>query len=248
MPDYSLLAEKEVLAQLNTTPSGLTSSQAAERLQIYGLNKIREKEGINPLLLLLSQFASPIIWVLIGAMVISFFLNDIVECLVIAIVVIMIAVLGFVQEYRAESAINSLKNMLVPLSVVIRNGREQEVKSSEIVPGDLLILRNGEKIPADCVLIEERELRVNESVLTGESMEVKKQAAKGESHSDENLIFMGSYIVNGRGVVKVLHTGMNTKFGKIAETLTTIKKEETPLSKKLQPRTKAYGLVRGQAP
>src|SRR3989344_7884215 len=92
MPDYSLLAEKEVLAELKTTPSGLSYVQAAERLQIYGLNKIREKEEVNPILLLLSQFTSPIVWILIAAMVISFFLNDIVECVVIAIVVLMIAI------------------------------------------------------------------------------------------------------------------------------------------------------------
>src|SRR3989338_4167193 len=222
---------------------GLTTKEAEGRLLQYGLNEIKDISKTTYLKILLRQVRSNfIIYLLLVAMAISFFVGKSVTAYTILAVILMVIIVGFIQEYRAESAINSLKNMLVPLSVVIRNGREQEVKSSEIVPGDLLILRNGEKIPADCVLIEERELRVNESVLTGESMEVKKQAAKGESHSDENLIFMGSYIVNGRGVVKVLHTGMNTKFGKIARLISTTEKE-LPLQKKVNNITKYIAVM-----
>ncbi len=222
---------------------GLTKKEAEKRLEQYGLNEIKDISKTNLLKILLRQIKSNfIIYLLIVAMLISFFVGKSVTSYTILAVISMVIIIGFIQEYRAEKAISALKGMLVPFSIVIRDGKEQEVQSANIVPGDVLILRNGDKIPADCILLEEQELRVNESVLTGESKEIKKIAGNEKRYSDENLIFMGAYIVNGRGVAKVLHTGMSTQFGKIAGLISTTEKE-LPLQKKVNKIAKYMAII-----
>ncbi len=212
---------------------GLTKQEAEMRLAKHGLNEIKDVSKTTPLKILLRQIKNNfVIYLLVAAMVISFFVGKDVTAYTILAVVSMVVAVGFVQEYRAEKAINALKKMLVPVSIVIRDKREQEIMSSNIVPGDILILRNGDKIPADCVLLEEMELFVNESLLTGESKEIKKNAGSEKKYSDDNMVFMGTYVVNGRGIAKVIHTGMNTKFGKIAGLISTTEKE-LPLQKKV---------------
>ena len=212
---------------------GLTNKEAGKRLGKYGLNEIRDISKTTSLKILLRQIKSNfIIYLLVVAMFISFFVGKSVTAYTILVIIFMVIFVGFIQEYRSEKAISALKNMLVPVSIVIRDGKEQEIQSINIVPGDILLLRNGEKIPADCLLIEEKELRVNESILTGESKEVGKKIGSEKKYTDENLVFMGTFIVNGRCVAKVLHTGMNTKFGKIAGLISTTEKE-LPLQKKV---------------
>jgi len=212
---------------------GLTKKEAEKRLEQYGLNEIKDISKVTPLKILLRQIKSNfIIYLLVVAVLISFFVGKSVTAYTILAVIAMVIGVGFVQEYRSEKAISALKSMLMPVSIVIRDGKEQEVESSHLVPGDILVLRNGEKIPADCILLEEKELRVNESVLTGESREIKKIAGNEKKYSDENLVFMGTYIVNGRAIAKVIHTGMNTKFGKIAG-LISITEKELPLQRKV---------------
>jgi len=212
---------------------GLTNKEAGKRLEKYGLNEIKDISKTTPLKILLRQIKSNfIVYLLTLAMLISFFVGKSVTAYTILAIIFMVVVVGFIQEYRAEKSIAALKNMLVPVSIVIRDGKEQEVQSVNIVPGEILILRNGEKIPADCLLIEEKELRVNEAVLTGESKEISKKIGSEKKYSDENLVFMGTYIVNGRCVAKVMHTGMNTKFGKIAGLISSTEKE-LPLQKKV---------------
>ena len=130
----------------------------------------------------------------------------------------------------------------MPISIVIRDGREKEISSEKIVPGDIIVLRSGEKIPADCLLIEEKELLVNESILTGESREVSKKISKTEKQTDENMLFMGTFIVNGRCTAKVVHTGMNTKFGKISRMISTAEKE-LPLQNKVNKISKYMAIV-----
>jgi len=212
---------------------GLTKKEAEKRLGKYGLNEIRDISKTTSLKILLRQIKSNfIIYLLAVAMFISFFVGKSVTAYTILVIIFMVIFVGFIQEYRSEKAISALKGMLVPVSVVIRNGKEQEIQSTSIVPGDILLLRNGEKIPADCLLLEEKELHVNESVLTGESKEVSKKIGSEKKYSDKNLIFMGTYIINGRCVAKVMHTGMNTKFGKVAGLISTTEKE-LPLQKKV---------------
>ncbi|HLD40302.1 MAG TPA: HAD-IC family P-type ATPase, partial [Candidatus Nanoarchaeia archaeon] len=212
---------------------GLTKKEAEKRLEKYGLNEIKDISKTTPLKILLRQIKSNfMVYLLAVAMFISFFVGKSVTAYTILVIIFMVISVGFIQEYRSEKTINALKNMLVPVSIVIRDGKEQEIQSAIIVPGDIILLRNGEKIPADCLLIEEKELRVNEAVLTGESKEVSKKIGSEKKCSDENLVFMGTYIVNGRCAAKVMHTGMNTKFGKIAGLISSTEKE-LPLQKKV---------------
>jgi P-type Ca2+ transporter type 2C len=205
---------------------GLNSKEAKKKLDQYGLNEIKDTSKTTSLKILLRQIKSNfIIYLLVVTTIISFFVGKHITAYTIIVIILVIIIVGFVQEYRSEQAINALKNMLVPVSVVIRDGKEKEILSSEIVPGDIIILRTGEKVPADCILLEEKELLVNESILTGEAKEVKKTVTTKKDYEENNLVFMGSYILNGRCVAKVLHTGMNTKFGKIAGLISNAEKE-----------------------
>jgi len=141
---------------------GLTKKEAEKRLAQYGLNEIKDLSKVTPLKILLRQIKSNfVIYLLFVAMLISFFVGKSITAYTILVIIITIMSLGFIQEYRSEKAISALKSMLVPISIVIRDGKEQEVQSINLVPGDIISLRNGEKIPADCIILEEKELRVN---------------------------------------------------------------------------------------
>jgi len=204
---------------------GLTGAEAHALLKKFGPNEIQDVHKVSPLKILLRQVEKNfIIYLLFAAALISFFVGKPVTAYTISAVIFMVILVGFIQEYRAEKAISALKKMIMPVSIVRRDGKEKEVDSRELVPGDVIILGNGEKVPADCVLIEENELKVNESALTGESKEVEKE--------ENDMIFMGTFIVNGRCVAKVLQTGMSTRFGKIASMISTAEKE-LPLQNKL---------------
>jgi len=218
---------------------GLTEKEAKKRLKNYGFNEIKEIFHISPLGILLRQIKNNfIVYLLSVAMIISFFVGKSVTGYAILAVIVLVVCMGFFQEYKAEKAIAALKKMIMPVSIVLREGKEVEIPSEKIVPGDIIILRTGEKIPADCLVLEAKELRVNEAVLTGESQEIKKSGSKSEkNYKKENQIFMGTHIMNGRCIAKVLHTGMNTKFGEIAGMISTAEKE-LPLQKKVNDITK----------
>jgi len=213
---------------------GLSKKEASRKLKEYGPNEIKELIHISPFQILLRQIKKNfIIYLLFVAALLSFFVGKSVTGYAIFGVIIVVILVGFFQEYRAEKAIKALKQMIMPISIVIRNGKEIELPSHDIVPGDIIILRTGEKISADCLILEEKELRVDESVLTGESQEIKKIVARKEKdYKKENLIFMGTHVVNGKCIAKVLHTGMNTEFGKIAGMISKAEKE-LPLQKKV---------------
>ena len=206
---------------------GLTQKEANEKLKEYGFNEIRELAHKSLLRILLRQVKKNfIIYLLLVAMIISFFVGKLFTGYVILGVIIVVVFVGFVQEYRAERAINSLKQMIMPISIVIRDGKEKEIPSKEIVPGDIIVLRSGEKVPADCVVLEQKDLKVNETVLTGESKEITKLVVRDfKNYTNENVLFMGTFVVNGRSLAQVIHTGMNTQFGKIAGMISTAEKE-----------------------
>lgn len=217
-----------------TKITGLTSQEAQQKLQEFGINQIREVKRNSAFDILLRQFKKNyILYLLVAAAVISFIVGKSVTGYTLVVVVLAVIFAGFIQEYKAEKAIDALKQMLMPKTRVIRNGKETELLSTELVPGDIILMRAGEKVPADAVVLEESQVRVDESILTGESKDVKKQDSKSvKTDSDEHKIFMGTFIVSGNCVAEVTHTGMNTKFGSIAGMVSTAEKD-LPLQDKI---------------
>lgn len=213
---------------------GLSTLEAQKHLLEFGKNKLEESQKNSALSIFFRQIKKNfIIYLLLVSAAASYFLHEEVTTYVILAVVGVVVLTGFIQEYKAEKAISELKKMIMPTSRVVRDGKEQEVSSEEIVPGDIIVLRTGEKVPADCIVREESNLKANEALLTGESTDVKKIAtAEHEGVSDEHQIYMGSYIVHGRCIAEVVHTGMNTKFGKIAGMISAAEKK-LPLQDKV---------------
>jgi P-type Ca2+ transporter type 2C len=223
---------------------GLGEKEVESRRKESGYNEIQEVSKVTPLQIILRGVKSNyVIYLLLIAAFLSFFIGKNVTGWVIVLTIIAVISTAFVQEYRAEKAVEALKGMMVQTSTVIRSGVELRINSREIVPGDLLVLRSGERVPADCQLIEEKTIRADESILTGESREIEKRVAKNkEDSSRECMLFMGSFITNGRGVARVTHTGMNTQFGKIAGLISKTEKE-LPLQRKINGITKKILII-----
>jgi len=231
----------EAIDRFKTSTEGLTQREAASRLKQYGFNELVSVGKISPLTILLRQFKSVLILILIVATIISLVTDHTLDATVIFAIVLVSATLGFTQEYRAERALEALKKMLSPTAVVIRDGKETTVPAREIVPGDILILREGDRVPADARLIEAISLQTNEASLTGESMPVYKEIGRSPEDASildrKNMVFSGTEVTSGKGKALVVATGMNTEFGKIAKQVAVVVKEETPLEK----RTKELG-------
>jgi len=232
---------EEIESRLSTSPShGLSDTDAAERLARYGRNQLREKKGRSPLGQFIDQFKDFIIWVLIGAAVVSGFLGEWVDALAIIAIVILNSIMGFVQEYRAEKSLAALKKLASPNSKVIRDGDYRVIPSNEIVPGDLVELEAGDNVPADGrVAWHTSNFSVQEASLTGESTPVLKTAAALEERdvplADRgNMLYMGTSVASGKVRAIVTGTGMDTELGKIAEMIQEIGHETTPLQKKLE--------------
>ncbi len=235
MAKWHTLSLKSVKEELKTREDGLTVKESVRRLEEYGPNILPKKEKATPLVIFVRQFKSFLIGILFVAVIISAALGEMLDAVVILLILIANAVLGFVQEYRAEKALAALEQFTVPVAVCIRNGRRIQIPAVELVPGDLVILEEGKKVPADIRLEKAVNLRVNESMLTGESAPVGKLTASlGDVPvaDRKNMAFMGTIITYGRGSGFVTGTGSSTEMGKIAEM---IKEEEevTPLQKKL---------------
>ncbi|MFZ0033440.1 MAG: calcium-transporting P-type ATPase, PMR1-type [Sedimentisphaerales bacterium] len=220
--------------------SGLTSKQAADRLQRFGYNQIEGKKGPSPLAIFLSQFKDFIIWVLIGAALVSGFLKEWVDAIAIIAIVVLNAILGFIQEHRAEKSLAALKKLASPTSKAIRDGQHTVISSFELVPGDFIELEAGDNIPADSRLIwHTANFTAQEASLTGESTPVAKTTAalqeKDIALADRaNMVYMGTSAANGKARAIVVETGMHTELGKIADILQEIKRDSTPLQKKLE--------------
>ncbi len=223
---------------------GLESKEAEKRLAKFGRNEISEIGKASLFKILTRQIKNNfVIYLLLVAMTLSFIVGKNITAYAILGVILMVVSVGFFQEYKAEKAVDSLRKLITPISVVIRDGIQQKIPSNELVPGDILVLGNGEKIPADCIIIDSKELRVDESVLTGESVEIAKKECKNlDDPQEENMIYMGTFIVNGRCLAKVSYTGMRTKFGKIAN-LISRQEKEMPLQKKINKITKTMATV-----
>ncbi len=227
----------ELLARLGSSPSGLGSAEAARRLAILGPNALQAEAGTSALSLLVAQFKNVLIIILLVATGLSFFLGHALEAVAITVIVLFAVLLGFVQEYRAEKAIAALRRMAAPNARVLRDGDEVEVPALELVPGDVVLLRAGDRVPADGRLLEAVNLQVQEAVLTGESLPVAKQVAAPASAAalgDRlHMAYAGTQVSYGRGRCLVTATGMATEFGKIARLLGAVEAGRTPLQENL---------------
>ena len=238
----------EVLKELDADMHrGLTDEEVKSRLDKYGYNELKKEEKISPFILFINQFKNILILILLVAIVLSALVGEVVDAAIIAVIVVFCAVLGFIQEYRAERALEALKKMLSPTITALRGGREEEVPSKELVPGDILLLEAGDKIPADARLIESHSLRCDEAPLTGESVPVGKDIkplVENVRVSDRrNMVFTGTTVTYGRGKAVVIATGMSTEFGKIAEEVTAVETEKTPLEKRTEEIGKWLGII-----
>lgn len=207
---------------------GLSTNEIEDRLKEYGLNELQSKKRVSPIKIFLLQFNDLIIWILMVATLISGFMGDKADAITILIIIVMNGTLGFVQEYKTEKSLEQLKKLSSPTAKVIRNGKIEVINSIYLVPGDLVILESGDRIPADSILIEGNNLMMDESLLTGESVGVHKSP-----DDSDNNIYMGTNVLTGRGKAKVYGTGMNTEMGKIAHMLHSIEDEPSPLKERL---------------
>lgn len=235
---YNLNTEA-VYKLLETVPQkGLSWKEAEKRLEAFGPNEIETQEGPTTWRILLHQFEDPLIYILLAAALVTFVLQDYIDSAVIMAVVLLNAIIGFVQESRAQTAIQSLSKMAAPKAHVIRDGRETEIPGSKLVPGDILLLTSGNRVAADVRIIQSRLLEVNESALTGESMVIHKQVEPLEAEhlvpADQiNMAFAGTIVSQGRARCIVVRTGGSTELGKIASSVQQIGITQMPLQGKL---------------
>ena len=205
---------------------GLTASQVAEKKKRFGSNTLPEKKGRTPLSIYVSQFKNPLIYIISVAAIISLIMREYNDALIIAVVILLDSLVGFFQEYRAEKAVVALKRLLKPTAKVMRDGAMVEIEAADIVPGDIIVVNDGDRIPADGELVEAVNLHMNEAILTGESEAV----LKGKS----NIVYMGTTALSGRGLMNVTAIGASTELGKIAGSLSELKDEPTPLQMRLE--------------
>jgi Ca2+-transporting ATPase len=254
--DYYRTHLKELFVQFSSSEKGISSREADRRIHKYGRNELKEAKGETWWMMLLDQFNSPVVWILLGAVVVSLLIGvsgrgdaheAFRDAIIIGIILLLNAGFGFYQEFRAEKAIEALKKMASLKAVVLRDGRQQKIDAADLVPGDVIILETGEKIPADSRLIEGMNLETQEAALTGESnpvskhvMEIDKEATIADQH---NMVFSSTIITRGHGTAMVCDTGMNTQIGKIAHMIQTTKTEQTPLQKQLARLGKWLGIL-----
>ena len=237
MADWCHMDEKAVLAEIRSDKKGLTEAEAQKRLGMYGENVLKEKERPQWWQVFLAQFEDLLVIILIGAAAVSMLTGDPESALVIFSVLLLNAVLGTVQHQKAEKSLDSLRRLSSPEARVVREGRSMAIPSAQVVPGDILVLETGDMVPADGRLLEVYGLTVNESSLTGESLNVEKRAGRLPQAADQpiavgdriNMIFSGSLVTSGRAVAVVTATGMATEIGRIASLLNETGEKKTPL-------------------
>jgi Ca2+-transporting ATPase len=226
-----------VISILESSENGLKKSDAVHRLHTFGSNILTKRKKISKIKLFLSQFNSFIIWILIIATILSFIVGDKIDAYVILTIVIINAILGYYQEHNAAKSLEALKRMAALQAVVVRNGKTEKIDSEKLVPGDIILLETGNKVPADARIIEAMRLEVDESSLTGESTLISKseKPIKEETFLSDrnNMIYAGTSVAKGSAKAIVVEIGMKTELGKIAGLVLDDKTEETPLQKKI---------------
>jgi Ca2+-transporting ATPase len=242
------MAVDAVLTELQVDPQqGLAPAEAATRLSRYGPNELMHEEKASPWMLFFNQFKNILIVILIVATLLSALVGEYIDAVIILVIIVFCAALGFVQEYRAERALDALKSMLTPMITVLRGGQEQEIASKELVPGDVLVIEAGDKIPADARLVENHSIQCDEAPLTGESLPVTKDLAPMPQQAlvgdRKNMLFTGTTVTYGRGKAVVCATAMQTEFGKIAQEVASVETEKTPLERRTDEIGKWLGII-----
>jgi len=237
-----------VVQALDAEPDrGLAAEEVQNRLRQYGPNELTQEEKASAWDIFFAQFKNILIVILIVATILSALVGEYVDAGIIFVIIVFCAVLGFVQEYRAERALEALKGMLAPTITVLRGGQEQEVPSRDLVPGDVLVLEAGDKIPADGRLVEIHSLHCDEAPLTGESVPVGKELILLGSDAPvgdrRNMVFTGTIVTYGRGKAVVSATGMQTEFGEIAREVAAVETEKTPLERRTAELGKWLGII-----
>jgi Ca2+-transporting ATPase len=222
--------KKDVMQDCNIN-GGLSDREAKRKLKEHGPNILTEKKKISMLRIFFQQFKDFMVLILIAATLVSAFMGDITEAITIIAIVVLNAVLGFVQEFRTEKTMEALKSLAAPAAKVVRNGKTVCLPAEQIVPGDVVVLEAGDRVPADATLLESNSMQVDESLLTGESVPVEKNPYRRSSKS--SFVYMGTIVTGGRAKAQVHATGMNTEMGKIADLIQNIEEDQTPLQKKL---------------
>jgi Ca2+-transporting ATPase len=229
----------QVKDQLSVDPAkGLDEAEASRRLEQYGPNEIVDKGAKNPLLILWEQLTDPLVIVLLVAALVSALLGKWQELIAIMAIVVINAILGVVQEYRAEQAMQALKDMAAPMVRVRRGGKVVEIESKQLVPGDVVLLETGNVVPADGRLVENANLKTQEASLTGESEAVEKSTKPIEEENlpvgdRKNMVFMGTNATYGRGAAVITETGMKTQLGRIAQLIQDVEADQTPLQRRM---------------
>jgi len=259
---WHALKIEEVFKKLETSERGLTNAEAEKRLNEYGANELKKRKRVSPLQIFSAQFKNIFVIMLLVAIAISVIMGlyeaqaaaephvvieTYVDAIAIGVIVALNAVVGFVQEYRSEKAMEAMEKLTAPRARVLRDGRDVAIPAKEVVPGDILIIETGDRIAADGRLLESVDLSTDEAILTGESTPANKNtsvfAAEASVADRKNVVFMGTHVTRGRGKAAVTSTGMNTQFGKIAEMVQVVEKEEILLKLKLDRFAKKLGII-----
>lgn len=243
--NWHSLGAQEVVKKLKVSKAGLTEKEAQKRIVKYGRNKLPEKKGFSYLGVALSQFKSPMVYILFAAAAVSFLLQEYVDVGVILAAVFLNTIVGFIQEIKAEEALEALSSVVAHKTYVIRDGIEKEVDTKNVTLGDIVVLKSGGRVPADGRVLESYEMEIDEAILTGESAPVKKTVKgldqEGEEDSKKNMAYMGSAVVKGRGLMVVTNIALDTKFGQIADLLDKTEETDTPLQIELEKFSKFFG-------
>jgi P-type Ca2+ transporter type 2C len=238
---------KKAFQELGSSDKGLTRQQAKERLKKFGLNQISEDGQDSKLKIFLEQIKSPLVYILLIAGIVTFFLSEYTDTLVIFGAVLLNTLIGYLQENKASQALVKLKKVLRVKSVVLRDGKKGEVIQKNLVPGDVIFLKTGGKVPADARIIENNGLMINESALTGEWMSSKKNSRvlpeKTPLADRDNMVYMGTIVESGWGKAVVVNTGMSAEIGRVAQMIRESKEKKTPYQKKLRHFSKVVGFV-----
>jgi Ca2+-transporting ATPase len=237
----------EALTILETSREGLTEEEARRRLTVFGRNELAEKKRVTALTILLRQFRDVFVVMLIAASIISASLGEVVDALTIVVILLLMAVVGFVQDYRGEKALEAMKKMTASTARTLRSDHKRIIPASDVVPGDILVLEEGDRIAADARLIEVIELKTLEAALTGESTPVEKSPEPVEASAQVadrgNMVFSGTYVASGRGLAVATATGVRTEFGRIAEQILEVGEAKTPLQEKMDRFSKGIARV-----